>query len=723
MADKHNENINHIDAQPIMADKIMKNENSNLHGVRRWTAEEDQKLRVAVNKYGGKYWKLIAEDVPGRTHTQCLQRWCKVLKPGLLKGPWCEKEDQLLTNLVYKGIEDLQKKEKENNKHPDIYNESKNQGCNNDKQNELKKMEKGLYFKKESTGSTSSEFSINSASSDDTVDMGLIPNIYRKNQTGSIKDMSPASKINWTLVSESIPGRSIKQCRERWFSNLDPNINRGNWTEEEDRLLMETQIKNGNRWALIARKLPGRTEHAVKTRYRSLVRAKKREWSTEEDNTLREQYRLHGKNWAKIALKFNGTRSKNAVMTRLKIFEEMNCLPSRPNKRRRVNTYFSRNKSIWKRSEINNTTDCKTLPESILNTSSIKQKQENSEFQINNSDTAALSMLKKQHHQDLNNIQLHHEEEIKKIRQGELHNIQVQQREQLAHALLEFSQNNHRQPAQLESIMENVNEPSQCNYFDTGQGGTSSDISNANNNNVFGLSSLPPPPIKLPSSSFLPPQAGPLQRSCDNKAIDQQQISSIYNFNDEAKASNNIPPLRFPLSQTGLSNFVSFPGSYIDNKKESFSDRLMKRYSSTLSYGMEGKEMRESLLNLLNNNNTNDIIDKTDNNQPLNTLSNISFQPPTTLNNITVNSFNSDGKTDPTKPRLARRSSSSCSNISILAALASGDFIPKGSPALTKNENYNDETNKKNRLFRKNSSSSHVDIPLRFLPTFISSEV
>ena len=59
----------------------------------KWTTEEDQVLRVAVAKHGGRNWKAIATDVPGRNHVQCLQRWRKVLAPGLVKGSWADSED------------------------------------------------------------------------------------------------------------------------------------------------------------------------------------------------------------------------------------------------------------------------------------------------------------------------------------------------------------------------------------------------------------------------------------------------------------------------------------------------------------------------------------------------------------------------------------------------------------------------------------------------------
>ncbi|KAG5180705.1 Homeodomain-like protein, partial [Tribonema minus] len=44
-----------------------------------------------------------APQVETRNHVQCLQRWKKVLRPGLAKGPWTAEEDETLMNLVRQG--------------------------------------------------------------------------------------------------------------------------------------------------------------------------------------------------------------------------------------------------------------------------------------------------------------------------------------------------------------------------------------------------------------------------------------------------------------------------------------------------------------------------------------------------------------------------------------------------------------------------------------------
>ena len=64
------------------------------HG--KWSIEEDAALRDGVALYGEKQWRNVAQVVAGRLPIQCLHRWCKILKPGLVKGPWNESEDALL---------------------------------------------------------------------------------------------------------------------------------------------------------------------------------------------------------------------------------------------------------------------------------------------------------------------------------------------------------------------------------------------------------------------------------------------------------------------------------------------------------------------------------------------------------------------------------------------------------------------------------------------------
>lgn len=119
---------------------------------------------------------------------------------------------------------------------------------------------------------------------------GKIPLFFRQKKIRDIKNKFTSEEdeklielvnnndreINWVYIANQMPNRSARQCRERYQNYLSPNIKKGDWTEEEDELLLAKLKELGNKWKMIADILGNRTSQQVKNRYQLLQRRKNR---------------------------------------------------------------------------------------------------------------------------------------------------------------------------------------------------------------------------------------------------------------------------------------------------------------------------------------------------------------------------------------------------------------------------------------------------------------
>ena len=89
---------------------------------------------------------------------------------------------------------------------------------------------------------------------------------------------------DWNIIAKNMPGRNVRQCRERWCNYLSPSLNKTKWKVSEDNLLMKKVSEIGKKWVQISKFFHNRTDQMLKNRYNVLIRTYKKSINSFSDD-------------------------------------------------------------------------------------------------------------------------------------------------------------------------------------------------------------------------------------------------------------------------------------------------------------------------------------------------------------------------------------------------------------------------------------------------------
>lgn len=105
------------------------------------------------------------------------------------------------------------------------------------------------------------------------------PKTWTKEEDSQLLSMVQNMRMpmKWSLVAQSMPDRTGKQCRERYVNHLNPRLKNCDWSPMEDATIFHLYNTCGSQWAKMSKMIPGRTDNGIKNRFHNLRRQLERE--------------------------------------------------------------------------------------------------------------------------------------------------------------------------------------------------------------------------------------------------------------------------------------------------------------------------------------------------------------------------------------------------------------------------------------------------------------